>query len=352
MTRFLLRLTAAVFAVALIFFPQAGAEGAREGLALCANTLIPSLFPAFVLADLAIELGLGQWLGKRLSPVMEPVFHLGGACAAPLALGLLGGYPVGAQAVRRLLEQNLCSREEAQHLLCFCNNSGPGFILGVVGGTVFGNPVLGLFLWLVHALSAVCVGVLFRPEKTVSHSVTLPPPVRVSASAALTRAVKQALSSVLQVSAYVVLFQVILSLIQALPLPEFPWSESCEALLMGMLEMTGGVCALTDELSLVGRLALCAFLLGWGGLSVHCQTIALLEDTGLSFAPYIQSKLLQGLVGAGLCLILLPIFPGLPEEAAGAGTGFSLLPLLHIIPTVLFSLRRRKRGGKVKREAL
>lgn len=349
MTRLLLRLTTTVFALALLFFPQAGAQGARTGLALCAATLLPSLFPAFVFTNLAIELGLGQWLGRLLTPVMEPVFHLSGPCAAPLALGLLGGYPVGGQSLRTLLEQGGCSREEGQRLLAFCNNSGPGFILGVVGGTVFESLPIGLFLWLVHALAALCVGLLLRKDEgyQASHLTSSP---EATAAGALTRSVKRSLDAILQVSAYVVLFQVLLGLIQAMPLPDLSFSKSCQALLMGMLELTGGICALTEELSLPGRLALASFLLGWGGLSVHCQTAALLEGTGLAIAPYIQAKLLHGLLGAGLCLVLLPLFVPL--------LGLIQLPLLPLwgplalSAALLLFLSGRKRGGKAQAKPL
>lgn len=347
MTRSLLRLTAVVFTLALLFFPAAGAEGARAGLLLCGKTLIPSLFPAFVLTDLALELGLGRWLGEKLAPLMEPLFHLGGPCAAPLALGLLGGYPVGGRALKVLLDQKLCTHQEAQRLLAFCNNSGPGFILGVAGGVVFRSLPLGLFLWLVHGLSALCVGLLLRQDGPISppRPLSLPDMDKVGMQA-VTRAVRQGLESVLQVSAYVVLFQVILGLIRALPLPQIPSGQSCQALLMGMLELTGGVCALTEELSLPGRLALCSFLLGWGGLSVHCQTAALLEETGLSFVPYIQAKLLQGLTASALCLLLLPLFPGLTPAPVG-----TLSPLLSLALPVLCLwggmalFTRRKRCG-------
>ena len=343
MTRVLIRLAAGIFSLALLFFPQAGAQGARSGLVLCAQTLIPSLFPAFAAAGLAMELGLGRWLGRKLGPVMEPVFHLSGPCALPLALGLLGGYPVGAQSLGQLRAQGLCSREEEERLLLFCNNSGPAFLLGVLGGSVFGQPSLGLFLWLVHALSAFGVGLLTRGERRPHPSRALPNAPLPSPAAAFSRAVKQALASVLQVSAYVVLFQVLLGLIQALPLPQLPFSRSCQALLMGMLELTGGVCALTEELSLAGRLALASFLMGWGGLAVHCQTMALLEEEGLSFSPYLQAKLLQGLLAAGICLVLLALFPSL---IGAPSLSLSPLPLAGAGLAVCLGLVWTRRGKK------
>ncbi len=68
-----------------------------DGLALCGNVIIPSLFPFFVLSSLVVELGMSRYLGRLLQPVMAPLFRVNGACAAALALGFVGGYPVGAR---------------------------------------------------------------------------------------------------------------------------------------------------------------------------------------------------------------------------------------------------------------
>ena len=45
---------------------------------------------------------------------------------------------------------------EAERLLAFCNNSGPAFILGVVGVGVFGSSRVGLLLYLAHAAASIC----------------------------------------------------------------------------------------------------------------------------------------------------------------------------------------------------
>ena len=79
----------------LILSPKETAAAAREGIALCVDVIIPSLFPFFVISALTIELGLTRWLGKLLEPVMRPLFRLGGQCSAAVVLGFLGGYPVG-----------------------------------------------------------------------------------------------------------------------------------------------------------------------------------------------------------------------------------------------------------------
>ena len=45
-----------------------------------------------------------------------------------------------------------------------------------------------------------------------------------------------------------------------------------------------------------------AALLGWGGVSVHCQTAAVLEETELSLGRYLLAKALQAVVSALLAL--------------------------------------------------
>jgi nucleoside recognition membrane protein YjiH len=119
--------------VGFLSFPTQTVDGAREGLALCLDIIVPSLFPFFVLSALLIELGLADCLGRALERVMRPVFNLPGICGTAVVLGFLGGYPVGARTAIALYKKGLSSRSETERLLSFCNNSGPAFILGAGG---------------------------------------------------------------------------------------------------------------------------------------------------------------------------------------------------------------------------
>ncbi len=93
---------------------------------------------------------------------MRPLFHVSGACASAFALGFIGGYPVGAKTAISLYENGMCTKTEAERLLAFCNNSGPAFILGVVGAGVFASSRVGVLLYLAHAAASICIGILFR----------------------------------------------------------------------------------------------------------------------------------------------------------------------------------------------
>ena len=46
-------------------------------------------------------------------------------------------------------------------MLAFTNNSGPLFIIGTVGISLFGNQTIGIILLITHILACITVGVLF-----------------------------------------------------------------------------------------------------------------------------------------------------------------------------------------------
>ena len=52
-----------------------------------------------------------------------------------------------------------------------------------------------------------------------------------------------------------------------------------------------------------------AFMLGWAGISVHCQVLAFLGDSGLSLRTYVAGKALHGILSAGILALLLRLLP-------------------------------------------
>lgn len=86
-----------LFAAMILINPSGAGEAAKSALVTCANTVIPSLFPFFVCSRMLVELGAAKRLSKLLSPVMLPLFGVGGGGGLALVLGIISGYPVGAK---------------------------------------------------------------------------------------------------------------------------------------------------------------------------------------------------------------------------------------------------------------
>ncbi len=310
---------------ALMVFPRESMAAAKEGLSLCYNVIIPSLFPFFVLSSLVVELGLAAYLGRALEGLMRPLFHVSGACASAVALGFVGGYPVGAKTALSLYQSGACTRTEAERLLAFSNNSGPAFILGVVGAGVFASSSTGLLLYFTHILASICIGLLFRfygtePGGRERHAAPQFQARRFTS--ALTGSITGAFLSTLNICAFVVFFTVVIRMLfrsgilgalsaglGALLAPVGFSAEWAERLLTGVVELSSGVWALTGGGALAGRLSMAAFMLGWAGLSVHCQVLSFLGDSDLSPRTYLVGKLLHGGLSALFTALLCRVRP-------------------------------------------
>ena len=284
-------------AALLLLRPEAASQAVGDGLALCASTVIPALFPFFAVVSLLLQLGLVGSLQGLCAPFMGPVFHLRGVCALPLLTGLLGGYPSGARTAADLCRQGLLTRREAELLLGFCDNCGPGFLLGYVGAGILGSARAGAYLFLIHVCSALLVGAVLcrlcgdRGSALLGSSL----PARVIPfPQALTAAVSGALASTLSICAFVVLFRVL----AALPPVRLP------APLLGVLEMVTGTAALAPGRA--GFIA-AAVMMGWGGLSVHCQAMAVAAPAELSFRWHWIGKALQAALSGLLAAALWPV---------------------------------------------
>ena len=308
----------------LVAAPAQAITGAKDGLTLCFNVIVPSLFPFFVLSSLVVDLGLAAYLGRALERVMRPLFRVSGSCAAAVALGFIGGYPVGARTALQLYQQGLCTKTEAERLLSFCNNSGPAFILGVVGAGVFGDSRVGLLLYLTHALASLIVGLLFRfyggseGGQRPKHTPQAKPIQAVTLPAAFTGAVSRSFQNTLNICAFVIFFAVILQLmsfygvfgILAQLLSKMGFQpEWARRLVAGLLELSSGVSSLRGGSQFAGRISMAAFMLGWAGLSVHCQVLSFLVDSGLSAKTYLLGKLCHGVIAAALTYCLTRLLP-------------------------------------------
>lgn len=286
-----------LLAAALLWDAAGAAEAVRRGTELCLASVIPALFPFFVVSSLLVSLGTGR-AARILERPFRALFRCGGAGAAAFLLGMLGGYPVGAATVASLVRQGDVSPAEGRRLLVFCSNAGPSFIIGVAGLTVFGSARTGAYLYLIHITAAMAAGFLLRGRRAVTGG-TYHPPARPGLISAFLSAVQGAASAMGRVCAFVVFFLVLLSLAETVTGALPPWAA-------GFLELTNGVLRLSPTRT---GFITAAALLGWGGLSVHCQTASVLDGTNVPLDRYFLGKALQSLLSALLAAAVWHVIP-------------------------------------------
>ena len=286
----------------LLLFPEHVSAAVSSGLTMCFQVLLPTLFPFMVLSGFMINSGAAEIPGRCMQRLMAPVFHLPGVCFTPLLLGVIGGYPTGAKSVANLYRSGSCSRQEAEHALAFCNNCGPGFLLGTIGCGMFGELRYGLLLFSIHVLAGFLTGIILAPPTApVFRSLPESHPTTVCGFDAFVSSITDAMQTFLNLSAFVLCFSAITALIRLSGIPSalagcLPISaENGSQFLVGLLELSGGVLQLSDG-SISERLVLTAILVSWGGFSVHCQVMSILQHTDLSPRLYWRGKAIQAVL--------------------------------------------------------
>lgn len=290
----------------LLAYPQQAGDGIRQGLLLCGNVVLPSLFCFFVLTNFVICSGLNRFLSLPLTPLTRWGFRLEPALGCVVLMSWTGGYPVGPRAISALVAQGQLDRRTAHRMLWFCCGAGPSFVITAVGQIMLGSRRAGMLLYGIQLLSALLVGLAaarFAPKGKRSHRkapVSLP---ELPLTAAFTQAVEDSVRLSLQMCGTILLFGSLVSLVWLSPLPG--WGQD---LLCGLAEVTNG-CVLSTRMTGPARLVLTSFFLSFGGLSVLFQVMGILREAKLSARYYLGGRLLQGGLSAGLCWLCCRLFP-------------------------------------------
>ena len=305
-------------AVKLLTESQTVADAIRSGLIVCANVVIPSLFPFMVLSGLMAHTELGELLAKPLGPVCRYVFQLPPEAGSALLMSFIGGYPVGAKTIAALLEQGRMDERTARKMLCFCINAGPAFVIGTVGTALYSSAAIGACLLAAHLLASVLVG-FFISTGMEKGQLTAAKPRYLPLGTALVRSVTGAAQSMLGICAFVITFSAIGALLRHTGV--MPWlctalvkglpfgfgTPFYNALLGGMLEVTSG-CITAASLGGETAFILPAFLLSFGGFSVLFQAASAFEKLPMSFLLLLFSRLANACMAACLACPLYRYF--------------------------------------------
>ncbi len=263
----------------LILDGKTALEGARAGVELCIRTVIPSLFPFFLLSILVT----GVFMGGRLPglAVLGRLFRIPIGAESLLIPAFLGGYPVGAQCIAQAVRSGQLDKDAGEQMLAWCSNAGPAFLFGMVS-SLFPRAWMVWVMWGILILSALLVAWHFpRPHATAK----LSPGKLPTLSSAMTSATRVMAS----VCGWVVLFRVLIAFLSRWVLWLLPTEG--QAALSGLLELSNGCSALYAIQDIRLRFLLCAGMLSFGGVCVTMQTMSV--ASGLSMKYYFLGKILQ-----------------------------------------------------------
>lgn len=289
-----------LFLALILIFPANAYIGAKKGLLLWFNTVLPTLLPFIIMSNLIIRLQITKPLSKFLYPFFHFIFRVSKGGCYPILIGFLSGIPVGAKSVGDLYSNGSIEEEEAQYLLSFCNNSSPMFIIGYIAIAQLNMKELrGPLLFIIYISGILSAFLYFRilklhkrkniyaSEYSNSFIEVVEPKFNF---AVLDSAIMDGFEVITKVGGYIILFSIPAQIVTSFGSPD----NLFKLLSIGLLEITTGINQISmSSLDLNIKIVLITMITSLGGLSGMAQTKSVISNTRLSFGTYFKVKLIH-----------------------------------------------------------
>lgn len=304
----------------LIFDTKTALIGAQDGVTLCLQSVIPSLFP-FLFLSIAFTDSISS-SNITLLHLIREYFGIPQGTESILFASYLGGYPVGAQCVATLYRDNKLSKVTAERTLGFCNNAGPAFLFGMVS-SCFAHSFTPWLLWMIHVGGSIFAASFIRSTDTEA-GPSVNENIRIKTGEK--NYLKSSILSMCSICGWVILFRIVLSFLKKWILWLFP--IPIQTLLCGILELTNGCIELSSISDPMLRFLIATILLAFGGFCVAMQTASV--TSGLSLKFYFFGKGIQILFS--LCCGWFIIYK-------------NFLPFGILLSILLFQKRKKRKNS-------
>ena len=371
-TRTLFGGLALLMVVLLVSHSQLTMEHMRRGMLICVRTMIPSLFPFMVVSELIVKSGAGAMLSRYPAIVFRPLLGLPSEGVCALMLGWLCGFPVGSRVAADYFRAGRLTKRQFNLIVCTCNVPSSAFLISAVGLSLFGSAALGRWLLVLALVCTLAVGMLFRlllPRKKnweYGNCTSTSRGEEVQRQL-LPAAISSAAQGMLNVCATVLLFSAFVGTLTHIldALPVGAWVRTA---IYGLFELSTGVCSASALDTPAMAAVLCATIVGWAGLSVHCQVLSVCDGCPVAMGWFWLSRVLQALLcGGGMALLIcmgVVRVERLPEPtvlrelmvsgsvvhvgsfARGFGVACNVALLLALVVAAWYTIKRRREGAR------
>ena len=266
------------------------------------NTLVPSMFPMFIISDILINYNFTMYIPKRIVGFISKIFNISNSSVLIVFLSMISGFPTNAINIRNAYDNNMISKKEAEHLLIFNHFANPLFILETVGSFYLNNNKYGIIILISLILGSFVIGILFRnknystPINYISKNDNCQ-----NFGTVLSESIKKSINSLIMISGTVTLFLVLSTLIINI----FNLNNYIAVLIQGVLEMTMATSLLSSlSISDILKVVLTTSIIAFGGLSINLQVISILDDK-IRYQNYFIGRLIHALISGLISLIVM-----------------------------------------------
>lgn len=274
------------------------------GFTIWFNNLLPSMMPMFIISDILINYNFVYYLPNKLIRFISKLFNISNNSTLILIISIISGYPINAFNIISSYENNLISKEEANHLLLFNNFPNPLFVINTVGNIYLNNNKYGLIILCSIILSNIIIGILFRKKNTITNNNSKTSINKKQVfTKVLSNTIKKTANSLLNISITITLFLILSTLITNL----FNLNNYLSLLIRSILEITSALSFLSKlNISDTLKVILSTGIISFSGLSIHMQIISILDDK-IPYKNYLIGRIYSMMLSSLISFILLKI---------------------------------------------
>ena len=285
-------------------------DGVTFGFDIWKNNLFPSVFPFLVFSNIFINYGISDVISEITKPVLSNILNIDEKCNYIIILSLLSGFPSSSKYICDSYKNNEISEENARYLLYFCFFSNPLFIIGTIGVILLGNKKLGSLILISHYLANFILAFLIRNKEKRKSKVNIKNAfskmkLKVSKSKKFGEVLKvsviNSINTLLLLLGIITIFLILVNIFSSL----ISLNYLDKGIISGILEMTSGIRQISYlNINQNLKLSIITGFLSFGGISIHMQILAILEDFDLNYNKFLMYRL----IATFIAIILINIF--------------------------------------------
>lgn len=264
------------------------------GIYIWINNLIPSMFPFLLISKLMIYNNLVFYLNNIFGKYIRILFNVPESSSFAIILSLITGFPTGAIYIKELLNSKLIDIEDANKLIMYTSYSSPIFVISVIGETLLNNKSLGLYIYIIHVITGLFIGLILRGRKgNINKSIF----IKNNELKTLSDAIKESFETLINILGILLFFLLIISIINII-LP----NNTIAIILKSILEITTGVINISRcNINIKLKASIIGFIISFNSLSIHYQIKSIIEDTNIKYSNYLYARIVHSI----LCFILI-----------------------------------------------
>lgn len=299
MKKSLFRLLSVLALVLLLSNPTLSAQGARSGLILWAQAVLPALLPFMICSNVIVALNGIPLLIFPVKRLLTQFFSLSESGCYVLVSGLLCGYPMGVKTCSDFMEEGRIGTREASYLAAICNHPSPMFLMGYAA-SLFPKEIPLLVLLLSVYLPVLPIAYMAKK----AYGITTPKPQANKAAIRqkpFDETLMASCDTMIKIGGYIMIFSILAAFVNRIPLE----APKIKAVLLSLIEITTGLQAVSVSLSgFLGGMVSCAAL-AFGGFSGIFQTKSVIKNAGLSIRHYVIWKGVHSILSCIIFILLM-----------------------------------------------